>query len=434
MKILFINPPIYDFSAYDLWSKPLGFLKIIDLFVKNGVEIFYFDFLNRNHKFYENLKVKKGKYGCGSYYYEIIEKPEIYKNIPRRYKRFGLPKEIFLNYIENVGNLDFIFITTGMTYWVLGIKETIDIIKKFYPKTPVILGGIYATFCYYDAKNLNVDFIFRGKNIYSFFLEFQKNFKIELKFPDEIKPYWNIYEKLDYLVVKTSYGCPFSCWYCGIKQLEPEYFKLDHKKIVEELSENIEKFKTNDVAFYDDALLYDFENHLYKILFEITQIYKHIRFHTPNGIHPKFLNRDVAQNLKEMNFKTINLSLETIDKEREKESGYKVNFKDFESAIKNLVDAGFTKEEIGVYILAGLPAQSPKEVLNTVKILKNYPCKIKLAEYSPIPGTIDYEIAKKLYRELPIENPLFQNNSIYPLWNFENKWEIINLIKKEIKT
>ena len=85
MKILFVNPPVYDFSAYDLWSKPLGFLKIIDLFLKNGYEIFYFDFMDRNHKFYQNLKVKKNEYGCGSYYYEVIDKPEIYKDVPRRY-------------------------------------------------------------------------------------------------------------------------------------------------------------------------------------------------------------------------------------------------------------------------------------------------------------------------------------------------------------
>ncbi|MCM8832434.1 MAG: hypothetical protein NC816_00700, partial [Candidatus Omnitrophica bacterium] len=59
--------------------------------------------------------------------------------------------------------------------------------------------------------------------------------------------------------------------------------------------------------------------------------------------------------------------------------------------------------------------------------------KIKIAEYSPIPGTVDFKIAQKLYPNLPLSNPLFQNNSIYPLWDFENKWEIINYIKQLAK-
>ncbi|MCM8818129.1 MAG: radical SAM protein [Candidatus Omnitrophica bacterium] len=434
MKGLFINPPIYDFSAYDLWSKPLGFLKIIDLFVKNGFEIFYFDFMDRNHDFYENVKVKKDKFGCGSYYYKIIEKPEIYKDVPRRYKRFGLPEEIFLKFLEDIKNIDFVFITTGMTYWVLGLKEVIKTIKKKFGPIPIIIGGTYATFCYQDAENLEVDFVFKGKDIYRFVKDFSIKFGVDLKFPENIEPFWDVYKKLNYLVVKTSYGCPFSCWYCGIKQLEPEYKKVKIEKVVEEVIKNVEKFKVYDIAFYDDALLCDFENHIYKILKKIYEQNKNINFHTPNGIHPKYINKFVAEFLKETNFKTIRLSLETTDEKRMLESGYKVNFYEFENAIRNLISAGFSKEEIGVYILVGLPKQTPASVLNTIKILKNYPCKIKLAEYSPIPGTVDFQISKELYPELLIENPFFQNNSIFPVWQFENKWEIINLIKKQVKS
>ncbi|MCM8803480.1 MAG: radical SAM protein, partial [Candidatus Omnitrophica bacterium] len=411
MKVLFINPPIYDFSAFDLWLKPLGFLKIIDLFKKNGFEIFYFDFMDRNHKFYNNIKVKKGKFGCGKYFFKEVEKPEIYRNIPRKYKRFGLPVEVFIEFLKDIKNPDFIFITTGMTYWVLGIKEVVEIIKKFYSRVPVIIGGIYASFCYDDAKNLEVDYIFRGKDIFKFSYDFSSRFGIDIKIPDILKPYWGVYEKLDYLVVKTSYGCPFSCWYCGIKQFEPEYKKRDFDEVVEEIIENAEKFKIEDIAFYDDALLFNFDEQLYKILEKVKRYNKNLRFHTPNGIHPKFIKKEVAYILKEANFKTIRLSLETIEKNRIEESGYKVNFSEFENSIKYLIYAGFTKEEIGVYILAGLPGQMPNEVINTINILRNYPVKIKIAEYSPIPGTVDFKIAQKLYPDLPISNPLFQNNS-----------------------
>jgi radical SAM superfamily enzyme YgiQ (UPF0313 family) len=433
MKILFINPPVYDFSAYDLWSKPLGFLKIVDLIKKNGIEVLYFDFMDRNHKFYENLKIKKDKFGCGKYFHKEVEKPEIYRNIPRKYKRFGLPLKIFLDFLEDIKSLDFIFITTGMTYWVIGVKEIVNILRKIYPQVPIIIGGIYASFCYEDAEGLGVDYIFKGKEIIKFVNEFSTRFKVNIKIPEKIEPYWDLYEKLDYLVVKTTKGCPFSCWYCGVKQIEPYYEKRNVEEVVEEIIKNVKKFNIEDIAFYDDALFFDFEGHLYKILEEIKKNFKNLRFHTPNGVHPKFIEKEVAYIMKDLNFKTIRLSLETISKNREEESSFKVNFHHFEKSVRNLIDAGFTENEIGVYILAGLPLQRPEEVINTIKILKNYPVKIKIAEYSPIPGTFDFEIAKKIYPDLPLSNPLFQNNSIYPLWNFENKWEIINQIKKMVK-
>jgi hypothetical protein len=28
LKILLVNPPIYDFSAYDFWLKPYGLLRV----------------------------------------------------------------------------------------------------------------------------------------------------------------------------------------------------------------------------------------------------------------------------------------------------------------------------------------------------------------------------------------------------------------------
>lgn len=429
MRILFINPPIYDFSAYDLWMKPLGFLNLIDVFIKNGFEVFYFDFMDRNHNFYKEIKVKKGKFGCGKYYFEVIEKPEIYKNVPRKYKRFGLPEKVFVEFLENIGKLDFILITSGMTYWVLGLKEVIEILKKKYSSVPLILGGIYATFCFYDAKKFSLSMIFKGKNIEKFFKEFSRQFNVDIKIPSKILPYWDVYKKLDYLVVKTSYGCPFSCYYCGIKKIEPQYIKRNKEDVVEEILENVEKFNISDIAFYDDALLFNFGNHISSLILEILKYKKNLNFHTPNGIHPKFITKNVAEFLKFANFKTIRLSLETIEEERMKESNFKVSFSEFEVSIKYLIDIGFRKEDIGVYILAGLPGQSPIDVIKTIKILKNYPCKIKIAEYSPIPGTIDFEIAKKLYPYLPIENPLYQNNSIFPLWDFDNKWELVNYIK-----
>ena len=45
-NLLLINPLIYDFAAYDFWSKPLGFLYVATLLRKNGFSIHHIDWLS----------------------------------------------------------------------------------------------------------------------------------------------------------------------------------------------------------------------------------------------------------------------------------------------------------------------------------------------------------------------------------------------------
>ncbi len=43
-----------------------------------------------------------------------------------------------------------------MTYWYLGVKEVIDVVKK-YSKAKIILGGVYATLLSEHAYSLGAD-------------------------------------------------------------------------------------------------------------------------------------------------------------------------------------------------------------------------------------------------------------------------------------
>ncbi len=356
----------------------------------------------------------------------MVEKPEIYKKIPRRYKRFGLPQNVFLEFLSKQQKPDVILMTCGMTYWYTGVWEIVQLCKK-YLNVPVILGGTYPTFCPEHAKKSGADIIFQGANIKGFVDIFNSKTSLPLKYFDNLKPFWQVYEKLSYLVVRTSYGCPFSCWYCGIKKMYPEYQLRKAEIVVDEVVENMQRYSIKDIAFYDDGLFCNF-SHLEKIVEKIAAV-KKVNFHTPNGVHTGYIDREIAIFLKEKGFKTLRLSVESFDEKRQKESSFKISFSYFERAMKNLVDAGFSKNEIGVYILAGLPGQTPDDVIRTVKKLKEFPCKIKIAEYSPIPGTIDFEISKNLYPDINLDEPLNHNNSIFPLWNFENKWEKIAQMK-----
>lgn len=75
VRCLLVNPWIYDFAAYNFWARPLGLLKIAEFLSQFNVELLFIDCCN-------SFKIKK--YGTGKYKSEVIEKPEILKEIPKK--------------------------------------------------------------------------------------------------------------------------------------------------------------------------------------------------------------------------------------------------------------------------------------------------------------------------------------------------------------
>jgi len=428
MKAFLINPPVYDFSAYDLWMKPLGFLLVARLLLKNNWKVYYFDFMDRLHP---SVRSQSNLFGCGKFPAKIIEKPECYADVPRYYKRFGLAEEVFVEYIKSIDPPDFILLSSGMTYWYPGVKEVVQLCRRYFPGKPIVLGGIYASLCPQHAEKMGADFVFVGKDLVKFSQALAKlsGSQFQPYHWYELEPAWELYPKLNYICVRTSTGCPLCCRYCASHYLEPAVYQRKPEKMAEEITNLCERFDIADVAFYDDALLFRLEQHLAQIL---SRIHRKLRFHSPNGLHLRFFNPETAFLLKESGFRTIRLSLESVKPETV-DSSHKVDFQKFEKVMDWLVKANFSKEDIGVYIMVGWPDQRPAEILETIRILKGYPCRIKLAEYSPIPFTSTFHMCEALYPDLNLEEPLFQNNSIFPVWNFPGKWEFIRQIKEMVK-
>ncbi|MEW6738730.1 MAG: hypothetical protein AB1325_02340 [Nitrospirota bacterium] len=73
LKILLVNPWIYDFAAYNLWSRPLGLLKVAEHLSQFDAEIKLIDCT-------DSFTIKK--YGSGKFKAEVIEKPELLKDMP----------------------------------------------------------------------------------------------------------------------------------------------------------------------------------------------------------------------------------------------------------------------------------------------------------------------------------------------------------------
>ena len=90
-RILLVNPPIYDFSAYDFWLKPYGMLRVAG-FLRGQVKFHLFDFLDRLDSKVPAGNYRSDRWGCGAFYSEPAEKPAVFDEIPRQFRRFGMPR------------------------------------------------------------------------------------------------------------------------------------------------------------------------------------------------------------------------------------------------------------------------------------------------------------------------------------------------------
>jgi hypothetical protein len=117
----------------------------------------------------------------------------------------------------------------------------------------------------------------------------------------------------------------------------------------------------------------------------------------------------------------------------QRETGGKVDNREFQRAVRNLKRAGYGGEEIGVYLMAGLPGQRVEEVEESIALVQESGAKPLLVEYSPIPGTPMFEQAKKM-SPFDLENePLFHNNSLFPCRWEGFSWEDFRKLKEKMK-
>jgi radical SAM superfamily enzyme YgiQ (UPF0313 family) len=414
--LLLINPWIYDFSAYDLWSKPLGLLYISSFLEQQGFKLTFIDCLNNN-----TLKAKK--YGQGKFQRHPVEKPEILKHIPRQYARYGISEDEFKVRIKDTSPPDAILITTMMTYWYLGPKHVVSLLRELFPGVPIILGGVYASLLpEHASKEIKPDYLIEGPGeltvlkLLTDILDLPHNDISIFASPDNFPyPAFHLLDHLRYLVLLTSRGCPYECSFCAQKLISMPFTQRKPANVVEEIKTQYQNYHVRDIAFYDDALFLNKERHIKKILKQIIELRIPVRFHTPNGLFAGQIDADLARLMYQTAFRTIRLSYETINKNRQSEMSNKISNEAMIEAVQHLANAGYQKKNIEAYIIMGLPGQPPEEVLESMIFVNNLGIQIRLASYSPIHGTRDF--ARSVSEGLIDENidPLLTNKSIFPL-------------------
>ncbi|MCX8021534.1 MAG: radical SAM protein [Syntrophorhabdaceae bacterium] len=415
LKALLINPYIYDFAAYSFWSSPLGLLYIGSILRKNHIDVSFIDCLRVNEK-------KRRADGRGPFIKEVVEKPEAIKGIKKKFRRYGISKEMLIDELIGIDQPDIILITSIMTYWYLGAKEVLEVVKGLFPASKIVIGGIYPTLCYEHATYVmkDADIIIKHGDLKIFYSFLEDLFSIDMPFkPDpydfERLPYpaYDLYEKISFIPLLTSYGCIYRCPYCATPYMHPNIFRRDIGGVISEI-EYWQDYGVENYVIYDDNFLSQKDKYASLLLKKIIELPFAVKIFNPNALNASLIDENIAHLLFNSGFKEVRLGLETIHPEKQKALGGKINNPLFERAVNFLFKAGFKPKDVSAYILAGLPFQKKDEVKDAIDYVSGIGVITHLAEYTPIPHTELFQRFKG-YARYPIEeDPIFQNNALFP--------------------
>ncbi|MGD8410490.1 MAG: radical SAM protein [Desulfobacterales bacterium] len=435
--ILLVNPWIHDFAAYDFWAKPLGLLTLTGLLRAHNVAVSYIDCLDRFHP-KAPASNPTARWGRGPYLKSPIKKPPGLKDVQRRFSRYGIKPRWLAEDLRTMPEPDLVLVTSLMTYWYTGIQETIELLREIFPKTAIILGGIYASLCTDHArKHAGADDVVAGpaeKAVFDVVAQ-HTGFRVTARFnPQQLDTYpypaYDLQNRINYVALLTSRGCPFKCAYCAAHLLSPTRLWRSPDSVLEEIKFWHRAHQIEDFVLYDDAFLVDAEQHALPLLEKIIQTDLGLRFHTPNAVHIRSLTAETAQLLFRSGFTTLRLGLETAEFETRDPIDHKVTQNDFKRATGYLKDAGFTKDQVGAYLLMGLPGQDLAAVERSIHAVQATDITPILAYYSPIPHTAMWPEAVAASRYDLAADPIFTNNSILPCQSETFNWGTISALKE----
>lgn len=406
-KILLVNPPIFDFAAYDFWLKPYGMLRVGGL-LQPIAELSLFDYMDRLHPAFDSAaKAKTGIYSKGPYPYERTPNPAPLKDIPRYYRRFGMPRQTFQDFLSKNGPYDAILIQTVMTYWYLGVTEVIEDIRQYCPDTKIVFGGFYATACADHAKNLGPDEVIVGENLEPLWQ------LIGQKSPEQFHPpAWELYSELKTGVITLTRGCPFKCSYCFVPQSGQAFKARPLNECLDELK-HLVNLGAKNIAFYDDALLHQPKQIIAPFLEAVLDNEINVNFHTPNAMHARFITPKLAELMVRAGFKTFYLGFESRSEAFHKKTGSgKVVSHELTAAVEYLKKAGADPNLICAYEIVGHPLGNVQQLEESMRFANSLGIRVMLSDFSPIPGTPDGELCRQ-YTDL--DEPLNHNKTAFPI-------------------
>jgi radical SAM superfamily enzyme YgiQ (UPF0313 family) len=390
LQVLLVNPPIFDFTAYDFWLRPYGMLRVAGQ-MRHYCRLSFFDFL---------VSKKKDAWGRGSFDCQDIAKPKTLYDIPRKFHRFGKPRSEFRDLLFT-RTFDAVLIQTYMTYWYPGIHEVIEDIRQLQPSAKVVLGGVYATLCQTHARSLEADLAVKDADL-------EPLWRLLSVVPEKALPHWPR-GYADVGILKITEGCPFHCTYCAAPLLGKGFVERPTADCLNELQLLVAEGAKN-VAFYDDALLHHADRGLVPFLKTVMDANIKVSFHTPNALNARIMTPELARLMVRAGFVSFFFGLESCAPSWQSKTGDKVHSEEFSAAVEQLRAAG--AKSIVTYVIVGHPDSEIQGLESSIHFAHLCGTRVMLSEFSPIPGTID---GNKSQQWADLDEPLSHNKTAFAI-------------------
>ena len=149
-----------------------------------------------------------------------------------------------------------------------------------------------------------------------------------------------------------------------------------------------------------------------------------VNFHTPNGLHGRFISPELAKLMVRAGFKTFYLGFEIASEDWQKQTGSKVFSDELAESAEHLLSAGARPESIAAYQILGHPHSTPAQLAESMRFANRLGVRVMLSEFSPIPGTPDGRYCRKW---IDLDEPLNHNKTAFTITMLGN--EEVNRLK-----
>jgi hypothetical protein len=408
---LVVNPWVADFKLYDEWMHPLGLYFLISLLEHNGFDVRFFNCLQ------PNPLSKSKKFSTGHFEVRHLQKPALFRDVKRTYKLYGQSPEAFSALLTSINPPDAIFFGSGMTYWLPGLVETMRFVGQFFPRTTIVVGGPSARLIpEHIGAAVPGAHVFRGslfdrQSLGSSGVPVLSGLQCDGWEPSLSDAYRHL-PFMRHGPVLSSIGCPASCSYCASKALHGIFSQRRTGIVVSEIEYLYERRNVSQFAFFDDALLHLPEKNFIPLMNAVIDRGLTVNFHTPNGLQVRGLSAEICGLMKRAGFRTIRLGYESGEARYAGDTCAKAPRTQLKRAVGMFKEGGFRESDIGVYVMAGLPGQSPADVLAEIDFVASLNVNVKPVFLSPVPRTRLFEEYRGHFPQLAAD-PLWHNDSFF---------------------
>ncbi|MCX5867887.1 MAG: radical SAM protein [Proteobacteria bacterium] len=290
------------------------------------------------------------------------------------------------------------------------MRQTADLVKKFSPRCPVIVGGPHGTIFYPEIlTDGNIDFVVVGEGEKSFveladaLAEDGKNvppppgvaYRQEEKAvfpggrepitdPDSIPfPAWDLVDldryprfadfngglgKGRYMGIFTSRACPYQCIYChsvfgkGFRARSPE-------NVMKEIDTLVSQFQVKEFQVFDDCFNLDRDRVIAIAKLIVDRDYG-IRLSFTFGLRGDLLDEEVLTWLRRAGGYSITIAIETASPRLQEMIGKNLDLEKVKAAIVTADRLGFLVK--GLFML-GFPTETREELEATARLARELP-------------------------------------------------------------